>query len=158
MGEVQLAQLSPQHRELLDAASVSMDNAYNPYSKFYVGAALRTIDGQIISGTNVENAAYGSTICAERGAIMRAVAQGKTMYGSLAIVARGESFDTQQITGPCGSCRQMLFEFSQVAGKDLEIILATTRLDKIVTTSIRELLPFAFGPLDLGIDVTKYQR
>lgn len=74
-----------------------------------------------------------------------------------AINARGETFDTKEVTGPCGSCRQVLYEISQVSGCDLKVILSTTKKDKIVITTIRELLPLAFGPVDFGIDIRKYQ-
>jgi len=155
---VTLEELSAPQRMLLDAAAQVMETAYNPYSNFYVGAALLAQDGQVIAASNVENSAYGSTICAERMTLGKANSEGKRMYDSVAIIARGRDFDTNTVTGPCGACRQMLYEASQVSGKDLEIILSTTKKDKIVITSIRELLPLAFGPLDLGIDVTKYQK
>jgi len=144
-------------KELLLAAEKVMKNAYNPYSNFFVGAALLSTDGTIIQGANVENAAYGSSICAERSAILAANAKGYRTFNNLAIIAKGVNFDTTEVTAPCGSCRQMLYESSQIAGNDLEIILSTTKKDKILITSINELLPLAFGPLDIGIDVEKYR-
>jgi cytidine deaminase len=149
--------LVEEQRKLLDAAEEVMKTAYNPYSRFYVGAALLTQSGKIISGSNVENAAYGSTICAERAALLRANAQGERMFSSIAIIARGETFDTADVTGPCGSCRQMIYEASQISGKNLEVILSTTKKDKIVITDINELLPLAFGPNELGVDIKRYQ-
>lgn len=151
-------QLDAFQKELLIAAEDAMPTAYNPYSKFYVGAALRAKSGSIIAGSNVENAAYGSTICAERAAIMKANAEGYRQFGAIAIIAKGESFDTTEVTGPCGSCRQMLFEAAQISGKNLEVIMSTTKKDKIVISSIEELLPLGFGPKELGIDIKKYQR
>jgi len=135
-----------------------MLNAYSPYSKFCVGAALRTLDGKIFTGANVENAAYGSTICAERMALGNANANGHRMFTMIAIIAKGENFDTTSITAPCGSCRQMLYEASQVSKRNLEIIMSTTKKDNIGISSIGELLPNAFGPDDLGIDVEKYRK
>ena len=158
MEDVNYESLNEEEKKLLDAAEDVMKTAYNPYSHFYVGAAILTKDGDIITGSNVENAAYGSTICAERMALGRANAEGKTMYESVAIIAKGEDFDTKEVTAPCGSCRQMLYEASQVSEKDLEIILSDTKKENIVKTSISELLPMAFGPKDLGIDVKKYQK
>ena len=149
--------LSTSQKELLDEAEKVMETAYNPYSNFFVGAALRTMDNTIVTGSNVENAAYGSTICAERSAILRANAMGYRMFKSLAIIAKGQDFDTQEVSAPCGSCRQMVYESRQIADHDLEIVLSTTRKDKIVVTSIDELLPLAFGPRDLGVDVKRYQ-
>ena len=128
-----------------------MQNAYSPYSKFCVGAAILTTEGQIVTGANVENAAYGSSICAERAAILRANAMGYRMWKSLSVIATGSDFETKEVTAPCGSCRQMLYEFSQVSGVDLQILMSTTRKDRIIISSINELLPFAFGPKDLGM-------
>ena len=78
-------------------------------------------------------------------------------FEKVAIIGRGESFDTTEVTAPCGSCRQMLFESSQVSERNLELIMATTRKDKIILATMEEILPLAFGPKDLGIDVRKYQ-
>jgi cytidine deaminase len=157
MQEVKYENLENIQRELLFEAERVMETAYNPYSHFYVGAALLSQDGKIITGSNVENAAYGSTVCAERAAILRANARGIRTFDKLAIIARGEGFDTKTITAPCGSCRQMLFEFSQISEKNLEVIMSTTKRDKIIVATIDELLPLAFGPKDLGIDIKKYQ-
>ncbi|HIH17271.1 MAG TPA: cytidine deaminase [Nanoarchaeota archaeon] len=157
MQEIKYEELDLIQQNLLDEAAAVMETAYNPYSHFYVGAALLSLDGQIITGSNVENAAYGSTICAERAAILRANAKGIRTFEKVAIIGRGESFDTTEVTAPCGSCRQMLFESSQVSERNLELIMATTRKDKIILATMEEILPLAFGPKDLGIDVRKYQ-
>ena len=157
MQEIKYEELDPIQQNLLDEAAEVMETAYNPYSHFYVGAALLSLDGQIITGSNVENAAYGSTICAERAAILRANAMGIRTFDKVAIIGRGENFDTTEVTAPCGSCRQMLFESSQVSERNLELIMATTRNDKIILATMEEILPLAFGPKDLGIDVRKYQ-
>ena len=157
MREVKYENLEEMQRKVLDEAAKVMNTAYNPYSNFYVGAALLSQDGQTITGSNVENAAYGSTICAERAAILRANAMGIRTFDKVGIIARGEDFDTTEVTAPCGSCRQMLYEFAQISERDLEIVMATTKKDKVVVATIEELLPLAFGPKDLGIDVKKYQ-
>ncbi len=150
-------QLEEIQRRLLNEAAKAMDTAYNPYSNFYVGAAILSQDGIIITGSNVENAAYGSTICAERAAILRANAKGIRIFEKIAIIGKGKDFDTTEVTAPCGSCRQMLFESAQISEKNLEVIMATTKMDKIIVATIEELLPLAFGPKDLGIDIKKYQ-
>ncbi len=157
MLEIKYRELNLTQKKLLEKASEVMETAYNPYSHFYVGAALLSKKGKIITGSNVENAAYGSTICAERAAILRANAMGIRTFDKLAIIARGENFDTKEVTGPCGSCRQMLYESAQISEKNLEVIMSTTKRDKIIIATIEELLPLAFGPKDLGIDVKKYQ-
>ena len=158
MKDIDYKELSEIQRNLLDAAERTMENAYNPYSKFFVGAAILTDDGEMITAANVENVAYGSTICAERMAIGRANAKGKRIYDAIAIIARGDDFDTAVVTGPCGSCRQMIFESSCVSGSDIEVIMSNTKKDKIIISSIRELLPLAFGPEGLGVDIESYRK
>lgn len=158
MKEIKYRNLSGIQRKLIEQAEIVMDTAYNPYSHFYVGAALLSQDKEIITGSNVENAALGSTICAERSAILRANAKGIRMFNKMALIGRGEDFETSEVTAPCGSCRQMLYESSQLSEKDLEIIMVTTKKDKIVISSINELLPMAFGVKDLGIDIKDYQN
>lgn len=157
MREVKYEHLDLSQQKLLDEAVRVMETAYNPYSKLYVGAALLSQDGQMIAGSNVENAAYGSTICAERAAILRANAMGIRTFNKMAIIARGDGFDTIAVTAPCGSCRQMLYESAQISERNLEVVMATTKKDKIVVATIEELLPLAFGPRDMGIDVKRYQ-
>jgi len=158
MKNITYGALTEIQKKLLDEAEKAMGNSYSPYSNFSVGAAILTHDGRIVTGTNMENAAYGSTVCAERAAILRANAMGYRMYRAVAIIAKGRDFDTQEVTAPCGSCRQMLYESSQISECDLEIIMSTTNKDKIIIGSIGELLPLAFGPKELGIDIKKYQR
>ncbi len=148
--------LNAEQKELLDAAAEVMETAYNPYSGFFVGAALRTKDGRIFTGSNVENAAHGS-ICAERSAIVRANAEGCRQFTDVAVIARGTDFDTKEVTSPCGACRQMLFEAAQLSSENLKAILSTTNKDKIVLTTIEELLPLGFGPGDLGIDLERFR-
>ena len=157
METIKYYSLSEIQQNLLQEARQAMETAYNPYSRFYVGAALLSQDGQIIGGSNVENAAYGSTICAERTALVRANVMGRRTFEKVAIIGRGVGFDTSEVTAPCGSCRQMLYEAAQISKLDLEFIMATTKMDKIVVATMNELLPLAFGPKDLGIDITRYQ-
>jgi cytidine deaminase len=156
MRAVLFDQLSCDNKELLSIAKFVLDRSYNPYSGFHVGAALRGSNGQIYSGTNFENASYGNTLCAERSALASANNDAQREFSSIAIIARAGENPTTQITAPCGTCRQSLFEASQIADSDLEVIMSTTNFDKIIVSSIQELLPLGFGPKDLGIDVTKY--
>lgn len=158
MKTMKYEELTDLQRQALDEAAKVMENAYNPYSHFYVGACLISVDGQLIGGANVENSAYGSTICAERAALLRANAINVRIFQGIAIIGRGENFDTTEVTGPCGSCRQMLYEAAQVSGRDLEVIMSTTKKDKIVIATIEELSPLAFGPVNLGVDISKYQK
>lgn len=122
------------YKELIQAATVAREKAYAPYSRFKVGAALLSADGQVFTGTNVENSSYGLTICAERAAVCRAVAEGQKNYSAIAVVT-----DLNEPASPCGACRQVLAEFSP----DMKVILANTK-GKVLVTSVRELLPLAF--------------
>lgn len=150
--------LTRKQKKLLDAAEEAMKNAYSPYSGFSVGAAVRTVDGTIITGANVENAVYGESVCAERAAILRANAMGHRMHEAMAIISKGRDFDTKTVNGPCGPCRQVLYEFSQLSGIDIEVMLSTTKKDRVLISTINELLPFPFGPKKLGIGVAKYGK
>jgi cytidine deaminase len=149
--------LEKEQKELLDHATRAMETAYNPYSWFFVWSVIKTKSGDIISGSNVENAAYGSCICAERAAILRANAMGHREFFCIAINAKWIDFDTQEVTAPCGNCRQMIFESSQICEQDIQIILSTTNKETIVITSINELLPLAFWPKNLWVAIQKFQ-
>lgn len=119
--------------ELVRRARDVMKNAYAPYSKFHVGAAIEADDGTMHVGCNVENASYGLTICAERMAVGAAVAAGKRSFKRVAVASAVEPPAT-----PCGACRQLLAEF----GLDLEIIAAGPSSER--RWKLRELLPEAF--------------
>lgn len=120
---------------LLSAALRARTNAYAPYSSFAVGAAVLTDDGRIFSGSNVENASYGATICAERAAIFSAVGAGYRSISAVAVVAE---YSTP--IPPCGMCRQVIAEFSS----DAVVLMANT--DGVVTIrSMHYLLPSAFN-------------
>jgi cytidine deaminase len=127
--------------ELRDAAVAVRENAYAPYSKFQVGAALRGASGRIYTGCNVENVAYPEGTCAEAGAIAAMVAAGETAFTAAYVVAGSPLPVT-----PCGGCRQKLAEFG--AG-DVAVTMATVEGTERVLT-IAELLPGAFDPSFLG--------
>ncbi len=123
--------------ELVHKAAESARNAYAPYSKFNVGAALETDDGTVFTGCNVENASYGLTICAERNAIFAMAAAGHLRIAQVAIVAGG---DTPPY--PCGACRQVINEFAE---PDCPIHVApTNKIDAYETMTLGELLPKSF--------------
>ena len=126
--------MTEQEKELVDAATKVRRLAYAPYSDFKVGAALRTKNGKIYTGCNVESASYGLTVCAERVAIWKAVSEGEKDFTEIAVVA-----DTHQLTPPCGVCRQIIWEFCH----DIPVILGNLKGDTEVVR-MRELLPRAF--------------
>ena len=127
-------------KQLVARAMDMLERAYCPYSGFAVGAALLCADGSVYTGCNVENAAYGSTICAERTALVKAVSEGhRDDWLAIAIAGRGKDY-----CWPCGSCRQMLYEFAP----DLRVLVV--REDgEYVTTVLKDLLPNGFGPKSL---------
>ncbi|HEX6576609.1 MAG TPA: cytidine deaminase [Gemmatimonadaceae bacterium] len=121
--------------ELRDAAFAAMENAYAPYSRFRVGAALRTASGEIITGCNVENAAYGEALCAERVAVSAAVARGVRQFEEIVVAS-----ESDEPAPPCGSCRQTMSEFAP----DLKIT-GYSRNGKKVEWRLGDLLPEAFA-------------
>lgn len=125
--------------ELTDRALVAMRQAYAPYSRFLVGAALEAEDGRVFAGCNVESASYPVGICAERAAIGHAVSSGARRFTRLVVASSGEV-----PASPCGMCRQALAEF----GLDLEVT-SVTEDGQRRTWSLRELLPAAFRLEDL---------
>lgn len=125
---------------LIDMAFAMHQYSYAPYSNFKVGAALLCRDGTVFTGCNVENAAYGSSICAERTALLKAVSEGhRDDWEAIAIAGRGEDY-----CWPCGACRQMLYEFAP----NLKILVA--RGDgTFCSTTLDQLVPHGFGPKSL---------
>jgi cytidine deaminase len=126
----------PEIQSLIDMATAVrvQSQSLAPFSHFLVGAALRTKDGKVFTGCNIESASYGLTVCAERVAIWKALSEGERDFTNLVVVA-----DTEQLTPPCGTCRQIIWEFA----KHATIVLANLRGQK-EEVSIRELLPRAF--------------
>ena len=153
MHQTRYSKLTKEQKSLLDSAEKVMQNAYSPYSNFCVGSAVLTSNGLHFVGVNVENASYGGTVCAERSAILNANSNGNRKIVALAVIAKGKDFDCIDPTAPCGFCRQVIFEFSQISGVDIEVFFSNTKKDKIIVTKISELLPLAFGPKDLNVSV-----
>ncbi len=124
--------------KLIKKALEAKERAYVPYSKFKVGAALLTEDGELFTGCNIEVSSYSPTLCAERTAIFKAISEGHKKIKAIAVV--GDS----DFTYPCGVCRQVMREF----GKDATIIVANSEEDYRIY-KLEELLPHSFGPEDL---------
>lgn len=158
---IRFERLPAEDQELLKAAQGRLGDPHNPYSHFSVAAAVRTRSGKIITGTNVENAAYSAATCAERTTLLTAHNEGSGADCiSIAIVARAKEGPTTKVTGPCGECRQVIMEAAHRSGvkNDFRVLLATTNLDKVVVTSIGFLLPLAFTPDDLLLDVPEEEE
>jgi cytidine deaminase len=119
---------------LVAAALAAREHAFAPFSKFKVGAAVEDADGRIHTGCNVENATYGLTVCAERVAIFKAISEGVRKFRRVAVAA-----DTDDLTPPCGACRQILWEFCG----DVEVAMANPR-GKVERYRLKELFPRPF--------------
>ena len=126
--------MSESKDQLIEIAAAARLRSVAPFSNFLVGAALKTKDGKIFTGCNVESASYGLTVCGERVAIWKALSEGERDFTDLVIVA-----DTEQLTPPCGTCRQIIWEFC----KHANITLANLRGQREELT-VKELLPRAF--------------
>ena len=128
------------YRKLMAQAEEAKRNSYSPYSGFRVGAALVTSEGKVFTGTNVESASYGATICAERTAVVKAVSEGYREFEAIAV-----SSDAEEGSFPCGICRQFLAEF----GLGIKIVTGK-KTGEIRVHTVAELLPFAFTEEDMG--------
>lgn len=122
-------------RNLIEKAAEAMRNSYAPYSRYPVGAAVECEDGSVYTGSKIENAALGNTLCAERSAVAGAVSAGKRSFRRIAIYAESSSY-----CFPCGTCRQVLWEFSP----DVEVLCARSD-GRYVSYRLSALLPEAFG-------------
>ena len=125
------------HDELIAKATITRERAYAPYSNFKVGAALLGKSGRVYTGCNVENAAYGPSMCAERTAVFKAVSEGERKFEAIAVV-------TENGVSPCGTCRQVMMEFAP----DMTVVIADTQ-GNVRLTTVRELLPDSFTPKHL---------
>jgi cytidine deaminase len=124
-----------ERHNLIEQANEARRYAYAPYSNYPVGAALRTKSGKVFTGINVENAAYPTSMCAERTAVFKAVSEGEHEFDAIAVV-------TDNGGSPCGSCRQVLSEF----GQDTTVLIANGEGELLQETTVKDLLPGAFTP------------
>ncbi len=130
-------------RELIEQAKKASGHSYSPYSNFAVGAALLLVDGQVVLGTNVENAAYGSTICAERNALGAAISNG---FKPCDIKALAIYHDGEKIIRPCGACLQVMAE---LMGQDGLVIMSSNQgYEKL---RVKDLMPYAFSKEDIDV-------
>ena len=129
-------------KNLIREALEGMKNAYTPYSNFWVGAALLTASQKVYTGCNIENAAFGSTNCAERTAVFKAISDGEKQFAAIAVVG-GKNGMVTDYCPPCGICRQVIREF--VDPKKFLVILAKSE-EEYLLFFLEELLPMGFGP------------
>jgi cytidine deaminase len=158
MKEIKFEQLEDWQKNLILKAESVMRNAYNLYTHFCVGAAVLTKTGKIYLGTFAENSQAGGTICAERTTILAANTDKERYYKAIAVIGAGESFDSKDPVTPCGVCRQFIYDFSEIGEEDIMIICSNTKKDKIIITSVRELLPIPFGPKDVEQDLSRFRK
>ena len=143
--ENELAKFAAADAELLRQAHEATGNAYVPYSKFHVGAAVRLANGVVVKGNNIENAAYPSGLCAERVALFSAQAQFPGVaVEALAITACSEIKDVTEPVAPCGACRQVMVETEQRSGSPMRIICQGNTGKVFVFEGVETLMPFIF--------------
>jgi cytidine deaminase len=139
-----LEEMEPSMRELVEKAKAMTQNAYCPYSHFHVGAAARLADGQIVAGSNQENAAYPSGLCAERTTLFAANANNpNTPVEALAIACYTQGHYTKDAASPCGACRQALLEYETLYKTPIEVILYGKE-EIYILPSVASLLPLCF--------------
>jgi cytidine deaminase len=133
--------------QLLDQARAAAAKAYAPYSNFHVGCAIESTTGEVVTGANMENACYRLGICAEQSALT--AAQHTFGLDQVARIAVVGGTDATACT-PCGGCRQAILEAAQLSGRDVEILCGSGDGSAVERHRIRELIPFGFGPANLG--------
>lgn len=140
------SELDKDDQVLVQFSIDAMSNAYAPYSKFSVGAAVKLSNGEVVKGNNQENIAYPSGLCAERVALFYAGANfPNESIDTLCIVAKGDLVPVETILSPCGGCRQVMVESESRQGKPYRIILVSQNGSAVVFNSAVDLLPLAFG-------------
>lgn len=133
-------------KQLIRAALLARKQSYSPYSEYQVGAALLCGDGTVYTGCNIENAAFGPTICAERVAFFKAISEGKRDFLRIVVAGSPKGDDVSQYAYPCGVCRQVMMEFA--APEQFQVIVAKSEEEYKIMT-LAELLPEGFGPGNL---------
>jgi cytidine deaminase len=133
--------------ELIQLARAAAQKAYAPYSRFNVGCAIESVDGEVVTGANMENACYRLGICAEQSALTAAQhAFGLDKVARIAVTGG----DGDIVCTPCGGCRQAILEAAQLGGRDVEILCSSGDGSAVERHTIGELIPFGFGPANLG--------
>lgn len=139
--------MKEEYKKIMMVALEARNYSYAPYSNYTVGAALLCEDGKIITGSNIENASYGATVCAERTAFFKAISQGEKSFEAIAIAGGVKDEDPQDYAYPCGVCRQVMREFCDE--ETFKIIVVKSE-DEYEEYLLKELLPKSFGPNNLN--------
>lgn len=138
-------EMEPNDAELLGKAREAVKTSYSPYSKFAVGAAIRLANGKIVMGSNQENAAYPSGLCAERVAMFAAASQFPNVaMTSIAIAIESPDYDTEEPIAPCGACRQVMIEYEHLHQHPMHVIMDTKKGNIVRVNKASDLLPFDF--------------
>jgi len=147
----QWADLDPESQKLIKKAEEALQNAYAPYSKFRVAAAILLDNDMVITGTNQENAAYPDGMCAERVALFTKASQHPDRnIKKLVVVAKAENAQSLSPATCCGSCRQVMLEFQQRQGKSYEVIMQSYDREWVTAPDVESLLPFSFTKRNLS--------
>ena len=140
-----LDEMEPRDADLLRMAHEATTHSYAPYSKFHVGAAVRMANGEVVTGNNIENAAYPSGLCAERVALFAAQAKFPDVpVEALAVVAHSEAKTIDEPVAPCGACRQVMVEVEQVSKQPLRVLSQGETGPVMVFDGVESLMPFVF--------------
>ena len=141
-----LEELIQSEQDLIANTQHAFSNAYAPYSGFLVGASILLENGKIINGSNQENAAYPSGLCAERVALFYAGAKyPEVAIKTIAISAKSKTFEIDDVVSPCGACRQVMAEYQQKQGQDIRLLLHSPNDEVLIANSVTDLLPFMFN-------------
>ena len=141
-----LEELSQSEQDLIANTQHAFSNAYAPYSGFLVGASVLLENGEIINGSNQENGAYPSGLCAERVALFYAGAKyPEVAIKTIAISAKSKTFEIDDVVSPCGACRQVMAEYQQKQGQDIRLLLHSPNDEVLIANSVDDLLPFMFN-------------
>jgi cytidine deaminase len=155
--EISFERLTTADKEIVRAAQGVVEHGYDPYARFLVGAAAQAADGRIFTGVNVATASYVG-LCAESVALASGITQGIYRFTTVALVPHSDHFPVTIISGPCGRCRQLLWELSELAGEPIRVLSTDSAMTRVLITDAQELLPHGFGPRLCGGKVALYER
>jgi len=140
-----LSELSPEEQQLVSNAKSAFKTAYAPYSGFLVGASVLLENGEVINGSNQENVAYPSGLCAERVALFYAGAKYPNIkVNTIAVSVLSKNFDVTDVISPCGACRQVMAEYEDKQDKPIKVILHSPTDEVLIANRVEDLLPFMF--------------